>query len=95
VMIQMKGCSIDYLEDLKIAVEHDAISGYALRQINRLKTVDYSSLPEMISHEYLQKVLHTYDNISHGVETMIHAEEIDSDCAITVTDDTKQLQLEL
>jgi len=49
----------------------------------------------MISHEYLQKVLHTYDNISHGVETMIHAEEIDSDCAITVTDDTKQLQLEL
>jgi superfamily II DNA or RNA helicase len=93
VIIQMKGCSIDYLEDLKMAVEHDAISGYALRQINRLKTADYSSLPDMISHEYLQKVLHTYDNISHGVETMIHAEEIDSDSVIPDTDDSKQLQL--
>jgi hypothetical protein len=47
----------------------------------------------MISHEYLQKVLHTYDNISHGVETMIHAEEIDSDSVIPDTDDSKQLQL--
>src|SRR5574344_2046921 len=92
LIMQMKACSIDYLEDLKMAVEHDAISGYALRQINRLKTADYSTLPDMISHEYLQKVLHTYDNISHGVETMIHAEEIDSDSVISDTEDNKQLQ---
>jgi len=95
LIIQMKGCNLDYLKDLKIAVEHDAISGYSLRQINRLKTADYSSLPDKISHDYLQKVLHTYDNISHGIETMIHAEEIDSDCSISDTDDNKQLQLEL
>lgn len=82
VMIQTKAYDGEYLEDLKTAVELDAISGYALRWINRMKPSEYATLPEKISRIYIQKALHTYDNISHGSETLILAEEIESDSII-------------
>jgi superfamily II DNA or RNA helicase len=79
IMIQTKALDNEYLEDLKKAIELDAISGYALRLINRMKSSEYVILSEKISRIYIQKVLHTYDNISHGSETLIFAEEIESD----------------
>ncbi|HHU42670.1 MAG TPA: helicase, partial [Fermentimonas caenicola] len=78
IMIQSKACDPEYLEDLKTVVEYDAISGYAIRSINRLKPKEYSTLPEIISKDYINKALRTYDNINQGVETLILAEEIEN-----------------
>lgn len=78
IMIQTKTCDTEYLEDLKTVVEYDAISGYAIRSINRLKPKEYSILPEIISKDYISKALRTYDNINQGVEILILAEEIEN-----------------
>ncbi len=78
IIIQSNAVDHEYLEDLKTAVEYDAISGYALRQINKLKTAAFSTLPEIVSKEYIHKVLYTYDNVLIGTETLILAEEIES-----------------
>lgn len=86
VMIQTKAYDSEYLEDLKTAIELDAISGYALRWINRMKPSEYTTLPEKVSRIYIQKALHTYDNILHGSETLILAEEIESDSVILAPD---------
>jgi len=76
----MKSGLIDpeYLEDLKTTIEIDALSGYSLRQINKLKTKSYSLLPELVSKDYIHKVLSTYDRILQGPETLILAEELES-----------------
>lgn len=66
----------DYLEDLITAIKHDSISGYSLRQINRLKQKDFATLPDMISREYVNAALRAYDNVSLGTETLIIAEEM-------------------
>lgn len=79
LMIQAKACDTEYLEDLKTAIEYDALSGYALRMINRLKKADYPSLPELISGDDIKKVLRTYDKIDQtSVETLILAQELES-----------------
>ena len=49
IMIQTNACNTEYLEDLKTAIEYDALSGYALRQINRLKPTEYLTLPEKLA----------------------------------------------
>lgn len=77
LIIKDKGCDVEYLEDLKTVIEYEAISGYALRLINRLKTSAYSTLPDLISREYIQKILHSFDNVNNGEETLILAEEIE------------------
>ena len=84
----MKSCENEYLEDLKTAVELDVISGYALRLINRMKPSEYVALPDKISRIYILKALRTYDNISHGTETLILAEEFESD---SITSKTNEL----
>ena len=78
VVIQAHSCDMEYLEDLKTAIEFDAISGYSLRLINRLKPAGYSTLPELVSREYIRKALQTYDTVLQGPETLILAEEIKS-----------------
>ena len=87
IMIQAESHKNEYLEDLKTAIELDAISGYALRRINRMKPIEYATLPNRVSNIYIQKALKTYDNISHGTEMLILAEEIESG---NVTSNTKQ-----
>jgi len=86
VIIQTKSCPRDYLEDLKTAIEYDAVSGYALRVINRLKPKDYSTLHEKVSNDYIQKMLQTYDTIGQGKRTLIFAEEIESDAIVPETE---------
>lgn len=66
----------DYLEDLMTAIQHDSISGYSLRTINRLKKSEYGTLPDIISREYVTAALKAYDNVSLGAETLIIAEEM-------------------
>ncbi len=68
----------EYIEELRKAIELDAIAGYSLRAINRMKTKEFAQLPEIVSREYVQSVLHNYDSISSGIETLIVAEEIDN-----------------
>ena len=79
VMMKEKACAVSYLEDLKTAIEFDAVSGYTLRTINRMKPKEYSALPDKVSNDYIQKVLQTYDAVNQGAKTLILAEEIESD----------------
>ena len=76
IMIQSKACDSEYLEDLKTVINYDAISGYAMRSINRLKPKEYHLLPKLISKDYINKALRTYDNINQGEETLILAQEL-------------------
>lgn len=82
LIIKAKACDTEYLYDLKTAIEYDAISGYALRLINRMKVSEYAILPEKISGRYISKVLSVYDSVTKGPETLILAEEIQSSVAI-------------
>ena len=81
VMMQRSACDLDYLKDLTTAIEYDAISTYVLRQIGKLKTNQYATLPDFVSKEYVSAVLRTYDGIAQGAETLIFAEEIESNKA--------------
>ncbi len=75
-IVQSGKCDRDYLEDLMTAIQHDSISGYSLRRINRLKPKDFETLPDLISREYVTAALRAYDNVSLGTETLIIAEEM-------------------
>jgi len=87
-MIQNKSCPPDYLNDLKTAIEYDAISGFHLRSINRLKPKEYTGLPNIVHNDYIQNSLQTYDSIGQGKRTLILAEEIESD-VVPSTDELK------
>ncbi len=76
IIIQANVCDRDYLEDLKMAIEHDSLSGYSLRAINRLKQSEFSLLPDIISKSYINAALRDYDSVSLGAETLIIAEEL-------------------
>lgn len=76
IIIQANVCDRDYLEDLKMAIEHDSLSGYSLRAINRLKPSEFSLLPDIISKSYINAALRDYDSVSLGAETLIIAEEM-------------------
>ena len=66
----------EYLQDLEKAIHYDAVSGYYLREINRLRPADFTKLPELISSVYVRDILRRYDDISRGEEILIAAEEI-------------------
>lgn len=66
----------EYLQDLETAIRYDAVSGFYLREINRLKKAEYTNLPEIITQEYIQDILRHYNAISLGEEKIIVAEEI-------------------
>lgn len=68
----------EYLEDLTAVIKMDGIAGYSLREINKMKPADFATLPSKISYEYVQSVLRNFDNISHGKEMLIAAEEIEN-----------------
>lgn len=66
----------EYLQDLETAIRYDAVSGYYLREINRLKPTQFTALPEILAPEYVQDILRHYGAISLGEESIIAAEEI-------------------
>lgn len=69
-------CDADFVADLITAIERDSLSGYTLRAINRLRPSNYDQLPEVVSPQYVQAALQSYDSISVGTEMLIIAEEI-------------------
>ena len=75
LLIQLRACDMDYLEDLATAIERDALAGYSLREINRLKQADFSKLPTIVSPEYVKSALSAYDNVQTGEEVLIIAEQ--------------------
>jgi len=93
LVIRAKACDSEYLYDLKTAIEYDAVSGYALRLINRLKISEYSILPDKISKTYISKLLAVYDSVSQGSETLILAEEIQSSEANSLEDKTCPIRI--
>lgn len=75
-MLRKQVLDEEYLQDLEKAIHYDAVSGYYLREINRLKPADFQTLPKKISSVYIQDILRRYDAISRGEEILIAAEEI-------------------
>lgn len=90
IILQGEDGDQDYLEDLMTAIQHDSISGYSLRCINRLKKSEFNKLQEIVSKEYVSAALKAYDNVSNGIETLIIAEEIQN----VKTDPQTNLELE-
>lgn len=78
VRLMMRNSDVDkqYLKELQLAIQYDALAGFSLRQINRLRQNEYSQLPELITRTYIDRVLHNYDMISNGMEILIAAEQI-------------------
>ncbi len=65
----------DYFTDLQRAIVTDALSGYELRYINKLKPIDHKKLPESIDQAYLNRIITAFNHIDEGEETLILAEE--------------------
>ena len=86
-------CDTNFIEDLKKAIELDAIPGQILREINRLKKKDYVRLPKIISPNYLKRILRTADSITERKETLILSEEIEP-TSIVQTEEEKQAVIE-
>lgn len=76
VMIDRKAVDADYLQDLKAVAESDGLSGYELRYINKLLPKEYTQLPDVITSDYLIRVLETSARVMEGEETLILSEEI-------------------
>ena len=76
IIEQARVCDADYLKDLKTAIEHDVLSGFSLRAINRLRPSEYHTLTNIVSPQYLQSALHSYYAVSRGDEMLIIAEEL-------------------
>ena len=75
-IIRDQALNDEYLADLQQAIRYDALSGYSLREINKLKKADYHLLPKIVSPNYISSILRHYDEISRGKEELIAAEEI-------------------
>ena len=75
-MIDRKAVDTDYLQDLKAVAESDGLSGYELRYINKLLPKEYTQLPDVITSDYLIRVLETSARVMEGEETLILSEEI-------------------
>lgn len=76
IIAQTNVCDSDYLSDLKTAIERDSLAGFSLRAINRLRPAEYGKLSEIVSPQYVQAALQSYDDVSLGTEMLIIAEEI-------------------
>ena len=66
----------DYMKDLMCVLENDALSGYELRLINKLRPNEYAKLPQYIHANYLKRILHTANEVDKGEETLILSEEL-------------------
>jgi ERCC4-related helicase len=75
-MLTQKALDTDYLKDLLVVINSDALSGYETRYINQLKPKDYSKLPATITQDYINRQIATKNKVSEGEETVILTEEI-------------------
>jgi hypothetical protein len=75
-MLTQKTLDTDYLKDLLVVINSDALSGYENRFINQLKPKDYSKLPETITQDYINRLIATKNKVGEGEETVILTEEI-------------------
>lgn len=66
----------DYLKDLLRVLQADALSGYEVRYINKIKPKEFSQLPELIEQDYLDRIVKVKNNVEGGKETLILSEEI-------------------
>lgn len=76
IMIRDNVCDKNYLEDLRQAVEIEAVSGADLRLINGLKLNEYRDLPNKINKDYIQRALANINEQDKYPEILILAQEI-------------------
>lgn len=66
----------DYLFDLMMVIKSDALSGYEIRFINQLTLKEISKLPEIITSDYLARIIATQNRVDNSEETLILCEEL-------------------
>jgi hypothetical protein len=69
----------DYYKDLQSVIKLDAISGYELRQINKLTKGEMYNLPYLIPQSFLDNILNQASKRDNTVESIILAEELRGD----------------
>lgn len=84
-------CDKNFIEDLKKAIELDAVPGQILREINRLKKKDYVRLAQIISPNYLKRILRTADSITERKEILILSEEIEPISAVQTEEERQDV----
>lgn len=76
VMINTKALNKDYLKDLLRVLQADALSGYEVRFINKIKPAEFHELPQLIEQDYLDRIINMQNSVEGGKETLILSEEI-------------------
>jgi len=76
ILIRDKACDKNYLEDLKKAVEMEAVSGADLRFINGLRPDECKNLPKEINKDYIQRALANINEQDKVPDFLILAQEI-------------------
>ena len=85
---------LEYLHNLQEVIKLDAISGYNLRFINQLKKDEYDTLYDKISDDYLVRILNGFNGLDfHGEESLIVAEELETQTAQDEPQNAVQLSL--
>lgn len=76
LIMQSKTLDKDYIEDIKMAIESDGLSGFELRYINQIAPNNYHKLPKWIDQSYLNRIISTINSVDEGQEVLILAEEL-------------------
>jgi hypothetical protein len=73
---QTKTLSEEYIKNLKSAAEMGALSGLSMQHIRQLKPKDFSSLPQVIERDFLDRVIKMAREVDNGTESIILSEEL-------------------
>jgi len=66
----------EYINSLRYAAEIGALSGLSMQFIHQLTPKDFSSLPQEISQDFLDRIQKMADEIDEGAECIILSEEL-------------------
>lgn len=76
LLLKSRALSVDYLDDLMRCLKADALSGYEVRIINKLKPSETSKLPDLIKPEYLARQISRQNQVDDNEENIILSEEL-------------------
>ena len=68
--------SEEYIDNLKNAAEIGALSGLSMQYIRQLKPKDFSTLPQRIEPDFLDRVIKMAREVDEGTESIILSEEL-------------------
>jgi hypothetical protein len=73
---QTKTLNHDYVSNLKFAVELSALSGHSMQFIRQIKPKEFSTLPQKIEVDFLDRIIKMAREVDDGNESVILSEEL-------------------